>query len=82
MVFDLPGDGAVRTTLRYPRRFGDPHSPGAGRLYRRLVEAATDRGTWGGPPEWPANDATDRPDRPRPMSDHSTTGRDAANRYR
>jgi len=42
--------GAVMTVLWHPRLFAEREFPGYRGLYRRLVEAALDRGAWVGPP--------------------------------
>ncbi|GGN88252.1 polysaccharide deacetylase family protein [Haloarcula pellucida] len=49
LLDEAEANGAVMTVLWHPRYFSRDH-PGYGRLYRRLVRAALDRGAWVGAP--------------------------------
>jgi len=49
LLLEAQENDAVMTVLWHPRHFSRDH-PGYGRLYRRLVRSALDRGAWVGPP--------------------------------
>jgi len=49
LLTEAAQNDAVMTVLWHPRHFSRDH-PGYGRLYRRLVTSALDRGAWVGPP--------------------------------
>jgi hypothetical protein len=50
LLDEAAANDAVMTALWHPRYFNDDEFPGYRRLYRRLVEAALDRGAWVGSP--------------------------------
>jgi hypothetical protein len=80
LLAEAEANGAVMTVLWHPRLFCSVDFPGYRQVYRRLVEAALDRGAWVGSPgtyydRYLAGDERPAVERPRDLERFGADGR-------